>query len=158
MNFSQPSPNFTWNEVTASSTAARLGIPNVLPADIEPTILNTARGMEKVRSLLSEPIHVDSWYRCLELNTVLNSKPTSQHIKGEAVDFVCTNYGTPVEICKRLIRYQDFLNYDQLILEHTWVHISFLSDPAVIGRHQVLSLLKSGNYAIGLTDIEGNPL
>jgi zinc D-Ala-D-Ala carboxypeptidase len=152
------SPHFTWAEVIHSSTALRLGIDNSMPLELESVVRNTAIGMEKIRSLLSEPIDVDSWFRCLELNTALKSKPTSQHIKGEAVDFLCPDYGTPAEICKRLIKYQDFLNFDQLILEHTWVHVSFLAIPTVKGRHQVLSLLTSGDYAPGLTDAKGNPL
>ena len=152
------SEHFSWEEVTFSSTAQRLGIDNELPMELTVVILNTARWMEKVRALINEPILIDSWYRSLSLNTALGSKPTSQHCKGEAVDFRAPSYGIPFAICNKILRYPDLIKFDQLILEHTWVHISFCSDPDVKPRGEVLSLLKSGGYAFGLTDAQGNKL
>lgn len=146
---------FTWEEVIASQTAARLGIDNSLPTQLRNSVINTAKRMDSVRALLGAPITVSSWFRCLELNAALKSKPTSQHVRGEAVDFVAPSYGSPLEICKKLLQYSSVFRYDQLILEHTWVHISFCSDPSVVPRQQVLSLLKSGGYAAGLTDSSG---
>ncbi len=42
--------------------------------------------IQPIRTLLNTPITVASGYRCLLLNTHIGSKPTSQHIKGEAAD------------------------------------------------------------------------
>ena len=145
---------FTLQEATSSAKATALGIDNTIPKLVIPTVFNTAKHMDDVRELLAHPIHVDSFYRCLELNRSLGSKDTSQHLKGEAVDFICPDFGTPFEICQAIIKSRKIL-FDQLILEHTWVHISFKSNPADEARHQVLSLLESGGYALGLTDKHG---
>jgi hypothetical protein len=140
---------FSWTEVTASDTAARLGIDNTLlsPRTKEAASI-TAAHMDIVREFLGHPIHVNSWYRCLELNSVIGSKATSQHPKGEAVDFICPAFGTPAQICAAILASN--LDFDQLIMEHTWVHISFSSMPNVHNRRQVLTLLKDGTYAKGL--------
>ena len=148
--------HFTLEEVTQSQTASRNGIDNSLPGDLYPAVLKTAVGMEKVRALLDKPISVDSWYRCPALNSAIGSKPTSQHIKGEAVDFICPAYGTPTQIAKFLVSNSDLIRYDQLILEHSWVHISWnSSNPNSGQRGQVLSLLSTGGYSTGLTDASG---
>jgi zinc D-Ala-D-Ala carboxypeptidase len=151
--------HFTLEEATFSSTAQRHGIDNTIPEDIMPAIKKSAVGMEKVRAALNNsPIHVDSWYRCLPVNRILGSKDTSQHPKGEAVDFTCPAYGSPVDVCKRLMELREVIRFDQLILEHTWVHISWNSDPGGKQRGEVLSLLLTGKYATGLTDLKGNLL
>lgn len=154
----QITDHFYWNEVTESDMAARLDIDNTLPPDLVPVIISTARKAEKIRALLNEPMKITSWYRSLALNTALRSKPTSQHIKGEAIDFTSPSYSTPLSICRRILNYRELIPFDQLILEHTWVHVSFLSDPTVKPRGEVLSLLQSGGYATGLTDKQGKPL
>ena len=141
--------HFYWAEVIESDTAARLTIDNTLPVELMNTIISTARKAEKIRALLNEPMKITSWYRSLALNTALLSKPTSQHIKGEAIDFTSPAYGIPLSICKRIVNYRELIPFDQLILEHTWVHVSFLSDPTVKPRGEVLSLLQSGGYATG---------
>lgn len=153
------SEHFTWKEVSFSETAQRLGIDNTIPDELKPAAQKTATGMEKVRALLGVPIFPHSWYRGPALQALPQFRnPKSQHPKAEAVDFVAPNYGTPLEICRKIIKYADLVRFDQLILEHSWVHISFCSVPGVKPRGQVLSLLKSGDYASGLTDLEGKPL
>lgn len=152
------SEHFSYAEGVGSEIAERMHIDNTPSLMILQTMMRAAVKMEKVRSVLcNEYIHVNSWYRCPALNTQLHSKPTSQHTFGEAIDFVCPEFGTPAAICKLLIESIDLINYDQLILEHSWVHISF----AILSgkpRNQVLSLLVDGTYSSGLTDIKGHPL
>ena len=148
----QITDHFSWEEVTQSSTASREGIDNTLPEELKEAVYKTAVGMEKVRAFLGKPISIDSWYRSLNLNSAIGSKPTSQHTKGEAVDFICPAFGTPAEICKLIVANQDLIRFDQLILEHTWVHISWNSVPGSKQRGQVLSLLQDKTYASGLTD------
>lgn len=147
--------HFSWEEASFSSTASRLGIDNTIPEEVKNAVRRTAVNMEKVRTVLGKSIHIDSWYRCKELNDSLGSKETSQHRKGEAVDFVCPEFGTPLDIARAIINAGALIRFDQLILEHTWIHISFCSIPGTIPRGQVLSLLKSKNYALGLTNPEG---
>jgi zinc D-Ala-D-Ala carboxypeptidase len=151
--------HFTLEEVTQSSTASRLGIDNSMPPSLMPAVLKTAVGMEKVRAALgNKPISIDSWYRCIALNSRLGSKNTSQHLKGEAVDFICPAYGTPTQIAKTLVDAQSLIRFDQIILEHTWIHISWNSNPDTPQRGQVLSLLSTGGYSTGLTDASGVPV
>jgi hypothetical protein len=155
MNLSE---HFTLEEAVKSETAQDACIDNTPTEFIIEAMKNTASEMEKVRTLLGFPLHVNSWYRCLALNNAVGSKPTSQHIKGEAVDFICPDFGTPTEICKTLVDYSGFIGFDELILEHTWIHISFCSNPNSVPRNRVLSLLASKTYATGLTDVHGNPV
>jgi hypothetical protein len=57
---------------------------------------------------------------------------TSDHQKGFAIDFTCPDFGTPLE-CVKKISASD-IQFDQLIQEGTWIHISFA--PAM--RRQIL--------------------
>lgn len=153
----QISRYFSLEEASVSGIAARLGIDNTIPESILPAVYNTARCMDTVRVLLNDPIHVDSWYRCIELNRVLKSKDNSKHPLGEAVDFISPTFGEPVEMCRRIVSNKDIIRFDQLILEYTWVHISFCSNPNSVPRNLVLSLLSNGKFANGLTNTSGEP-
>lgn len=137
------SDHFTLEELTASELASRQGIDNI-PTDVK--VLNhlkfLAENLEDVRECLDHPIHINSGYRCLMVNALLGSKPTSAHVKGLAADFVCPGFGTPKEIVKRLS--SSSVAYDQLILEFDrWVHIGF-SEEGYIPRKQVLIIDKQG--------------
>ncbi len=150
------SDHFTFAESIESETAERNNIPN-LPNEAELAVMvEAAKGMERVRGVLGVAIFVTSWFRSIPVNRILKSKDNSQHPQGEAVDFKAPSFGTPLAICQFLIRYQHIIKFDQLILEHSWVHISFAirtGEP----RGQVLSLLNTGHYAVGLTDKYGKP-
>lgn len=153
-NIIKLSSHFFLGETFRSDTAERMGIDNTPPEDVIKTMKDTAFEMELLRSMLGTPITVNSWYRCLALNRALGSKDTSQHILGEAVDFVSPLYGVPRAICKFILDHSGNIPFDQLILEHSWVHISFAIHSGK-PRKQVLSLLKNGHYAQGLTDANG---
>jgi hypothetical protein len=119
---------FTWAEAVGSQTAARRHIDNSPDNVATAAIENTAQHMDRVRELLGHPILVSSWYRSLKLNTAIGSKPTSQHCRGEAVDFICPAFGTPADIFWELK--PSSIDYDQLILElGRWIHISFNESP-----------------------------
>lgn len=152
--------HFSFDEVTHSETAARLGIDNDLPIELIDAVRNTAKGMEQVRYAVgSRPVSVSSWYRSPAVNKAVGSKSkNSQHTKGEAVDFICPAFGSPAAICKALLGFRNFIKWDQLILEHTWIHISWNSNPAGVQRGQVISLLQDGSYAVGLTNKFGEPI
>lgn len=150
------SKHFTWAE--ASITSHRQ-FDNEIPAHLYPAVKNTALWMEKVSSALDDrPITVTSWYRSPELNTAVGSNNnTSEHPKGQAVDFICPKFGTPLDIVRRLSSPDSGVYFNQLILEHTWVHISFPVPPA-IPKMQVLTLLANKKYAVGITDKYGKSL
>lgn len=134
------SPNFSLEEMTISQNAVRAGLPNIPSGDTLRKLTYTASKMELVRSLLSEPILVSSGYRALKVNALAGSSSTSQHIKGEAVDFTSPKFGTPKSIIEKIK--SSSIVFDQLILEYdTWVHISFTE---VNSRKQVLIIDHSG--------------
>lgn len=150
------SSHFTLAEATRSAKAETLHLLNIAPTSVVATMRQTAMEMEVVRATLGYPISINSWFRCAALNAAVGSKETSQHRVGEAVDFTCSQFGTPLDVCRAIIQAHDQIPFDQLILEHSWVHVSFAirnGNP----RGQVLSLLNTGGYANGLTDPKGIP-
>ncbi len=143
----QLSEHFSLRELTFSSTASRAHIDNTPSIVAMMNLQRTARGMEQVRSLLgSKPIKINSGYRSPVVNALVNGSRNSAHMTGHAVDFVCPEFGTPLEIC-RFLAQQPGLAFDQLIQEGTWVHIAF--GPKL--RHQLLT--KSGDgFTQGITN------
>lgn len=136
------SPHFTLAEATKTSQ----------PYDNSPdsdedlaTLQRTAFYMEEVREYLGgKPIIVTSWYRNDRVNQAVGGVPNSQHRLGEAVDFVCPQYGDPREICIALANSD--IPFDQLILEPTWVHISFKTSRHKRGqapRQEVLTMFRN---------------
>lgn len=117
-------PHFTLEEMTASDTAARLGIDNTPSPAIVVELRKTAELLERVRLMLGTPLLVTSGYRCLALNRAIGSADTSAHLAGRAADFRSSDSGTPFQICKLLAAAAAELDFDQLIWEFgAWVHI-----------------------------------
>lgn len=134
------SQHFTLDEFTLSQTAERRGIDNTPPPHVMEALLRTAAYLEDVRARLGAPVIISSGYRCLELNRVVGSKDSSQHITGEAVDFTAPGFGAPRQVVDALAESE--VPYDQLILEFgRWVHISFRRHGA---RHMALVIDRSG--------------
>jgi hypothetical protein len=137
MNLSE---HFHLDEFTFSQTAIRNAIPNIPSPEIIGNLKDTADGMEKVRGLLgNKPISITSGYRSPKLNAAVGGSKTSAHMLGYACDFICPSYGRPIAIVKK-IKDSD-IEFDQVIQEGTWVHISF--DPK--NRKQVLTALFGGD-------------
>jgi hypothetical protein len=128
----QLSPHFSLLEATHSNTAVIRNIDNTPPADILANMTAAAQQLEAVRSYLAQPMNVDSWYRCPELNAAVGGVGHSSHMDGWAIDFVCPAFGSPEDIVKFLI--STGIKFDQLIMENSWVHCSF----APTMRQQVL--------------------
>ena len=136
------SPHFTLAEFTHSQTAARRSIDNDPPAHILPKLATTAAGMEQVRALLGKPITISSGYRGPVLNAAVKGFKTSQHMTGEACDFICPAFGTPKVIVATIMASD--VPFDQVIVEFSsWVHISF-SDR---NRRQALIIDSNGSRA-----------
>ena len=124
---------FTLAELSESDTATRLHIDNTPSAAIVQALTETAQHMDQVRDLLGGPVQVLSGYRSPALNTAIGGSAHSAHMSGRAVDFVCRSFGTPLQICQKIVTAG--IKFDQLIQEGTWVHISF--DPQM--RNQVMT-------------------
>lgn len=116
-------PHFTYDELIASQTATRFGIPNIPTNEVRKNMKVLAEGLEQVRALLGKPMTITSGFRAKELNRKVGGSKNSAHMTGYAADFTCWAYGTPIEIVKAI---RDAgIQVDQVIEEGTWVHISF---------------------------------
>jgi len=132
---------FTLDELTFSDTATRLHIDNTPPAAIVDVLKDTAQRLDQVRDLLGGPVQIVSAYRSAALNSAMGGVAGSDYTTGRGVDFICRSFGTPLQICQRIIK--SGIKFDQLIQEGVWVHISF--DPQM--RNQVLT----ASFANGTT-------
>lgn len=129
----QLSEHFSLGELTKSHTAERKGIKNVPTEQEQQSLALVCENiLEPVRAHYEMPIIPSSGYRALELNREIGSKDTSQHVKGEAVDFEIA--GVPnMDLAKWIMKN---LDYDQLILEFYktedpnsgWVHCSYVKE------------------------------
>lgn len=137
--------NFVLKEFVISQTAERLGLDNT-PS--QKTIANLKLLCEKVlqplRDYFEKPVVISSGYRSLAVNRAIGSTDKSQHILGQAADFIIPTLDN-FEVAKWI---QKNLNYDQLILEFYtggntgWIHVGYSR------RHlnQELTINKFGTY------------
>ena len=129
----------------SSDIAKKHNLDNNPPEHIVPNLKRLATLLEAVRSLFNKPIRINSAYRSAEVNSLLSSKPTSQHCIGCAADIRIDGM-TPNDIVKSIIN--STIQYDQLIREFdSWVHISIPNDEATKPRHQALIIDKQGTRA-----------
>ena len=82
------SENFTLEELIHSNTAERMGIDNV-PKDEK--VVENLRSLclevlQPLRDYVGAPVHINSGYRCPELNMAVDGVKNSQHCRGEAAD------------------------------------------------------------------------
>ena len=119
---------FSIKELCKSNTAIKNKIDNHPTPEIEKNLtILIEHCLDPIREKFGKPITVTSGYRCEKLNKLVEGKPNSQHLKGQAADLVGdTNTKTKeiFEIAKQLG------NFDQLLFEKNskgsiWVHISY---------------------------------
>lgn len=116
-------PHFTLEEMTFSSTAIRLSIDNTPPKEVIGRLTTLAQTLELVRAMLGYPLHIDSGYRCPDLNLQVGGAPDSAHMSGYAADFICPEFGEPLAIVQCIAK-NGSIKFDQLIQEGEWVHLS----------------------------------
>jgi hypothetical protein len=148
------SEHFSLRELTASQTAARLGIDNT-PGDAEIAALRQVceNILEPIREYFGIPFTPSSGYRSVRLCEAIGSKSTSQHALGQAVDFEVPHLDNL--ILAHWIKAN--LRFDQLILEFYeegepnsgWVHASYADGM----RGQCLTYNKQRGYSIGLPKV-----
>tara|TARA_B100000965_G_C19347856_1_gene650407 strand:- start:241 stop:726 length:486 start_codon:yes stop_codon:yes gene_type:complete len=127
----QLSKHFKLSEFEKSSTATRLGIKNKAGSGEIKNLTDLCYAvLEPVRAKFDKPIMVTSGYRSEELCVAIKSSKTSQHTKGQAVDFEIAG----VSNLQLAIWIQNNCDFDQLILEFWkeeegansgWVHCSY---------------------------------
>ena len=135
----QLTQHFSLDELTITQ---QRGLDNTPPAEVTANLMRLAAGLEKVREYLGAPIIISSGYRSPEVNAAVGGQKNSQHLTGNAADFIAPKFGTPAMIVTALT--QSRIEYDQLILEfNRWVHISFADKP----RKMALVIDRAGTRA-----------
>lgn len=149
------SEHISFEEATASSTAERHGIDNSPSEEIIEAMKKTAEAVfEPVRNHFGCRIAITSFFRCKEVNAVLEKNPgivaskKSQHMTGEAMDINADVFGHVTN--KQIFDYiRENLEFDQLIWEDVdqdpepeWIHVSFKSSPGAKNRKEVLKRYK----------------
>ena len=152
----QLSKHFQLHEFEKSATAIRLGIKNKAGSGEIKNLTDVCYEiLEPVRAKFDEkPIIITSGFRSEELCEAIKSSKTSQHTKGQAVDFEIAGISN-LEVALWI---QNNCNFDQLILEFWkdeeddpnsgWVHCSFVEGS---NRKQVLTF-NGKEYKNGLPD------
>jgi uncharacterized protein YcbK (DUF882 family) len=134
--------HFTLQELTHSDIAQRHSLDNTPDKKIILNLIRVAELLEDVRALFNKPIIVNSGYRSVAVNSLLGSKPTSQHCIGCAADIRIEGL-TPDQIVNKIVKSD--IQYDQVIREFdSWVHISIPRDKGMIARKQALIIDKKG--------------
>ena len=95
--------------------------------------------LEKIRLILGYPMIISSGFRSLAVNTAVGGSKTSGHMQGYCADLICPKFGTPLEVVRKLATCR--LEYDQIIAEGTWVHVS--ADP------RTRMLVETAHFAMG---------
>jgi hypothetical protein len=131
------SPNLSLDEFITSKTATEKSIDNKLPDELLASAQVLAVNLfEPIRHLLGDmPLHIDSGYRCPELNSAVGGVPTSQHMLAQALDLTSTTISVR-DMIRLLI--QSNISYDQIIEEGTWLHVSYRTDNPTNNRHEIL--------------------
>lgn len=118
--------NFLMSELIYSDTAIKYNINNMPDINSLDNMLNLiVYCLQPIRNKLKKPMIITSGYRCTEVNKLVGGVENSQHTKGQAVDFI-VNGMTPYQIYMHILNSN--IEYDQLILEPNWVHISYNKD------------------------------
>ena len=143
------SEHFTLEELSFSEVAARLGLDNSPGPSVITNLGLVAAAMEKVRTLLGDkPIAVHSAYRSAEVNRAVGGVVTSAHCHGLACDFVCSAFGTPVEVALAILKSD--IEYDQLILEYGWVHVGLAQEGLLCRREALTKRSPGAAYESGI--------
>lgn len=119
-------PSFRYYDFVRSTTATRFGIENI-PDEKQWQSIERVAGniIQPVRNQFG-PIVITSGFRCVELCLKVGSSPTSNHAKGEAIDFEPLNKSIKLATIIEWIHYN--LPYRELIAEffpNGWIHAAF---------------------------------
>jgi hypothetical protein len=142
------SPHFTLAEMCESQTAEKHGIANIPSSEAVANMRRLCEGcLEPLREALGLPIIITSGYRTKALNNhILHSARKSQHVSGQAADFYVEGASRRELLIKafRQIILDEDIDYDQLILYPTFIHVSYVSRTA--NRHKLTKANGHGTY------------
>jgi len=137
------SAHFTLHELTRTKSGLYNG-PTIDRIKALTALCTTL--LEPVRNQFG-PVIIHSGFRSAAVNAAIGGSKTSQHMKGEAVDFHCAD--ARLEDVMRWIVVESGLSYGQVILEGhtkgepTWIHLS-LGAPYRLGSSCMQALVFDG--------------
>lgn len=175
------SEHFSLSEFTKSSTAMKHGIKNTPPQEAVDNLKALCQScLEPLREALGLPVVITSGYRTKALNSMLaHSSERSQHMLGQAADFYVgqspvsgsrfqvsddLNHETgdsPMKLetprqrlirAFRLIILDESIDYDQLILYPSFIHVSYVSRDR--NRRTILLGMRNGKLGYGKCSIQ----
>ena len=155
-------PHFSLLEFTESPTARKHGIANVPPAEAVDNLRRLCENtLEPLREALQLPVVITSGFRTKALNDILaHASERSQHMAGQATDFYI-GWGQRLKglssrelLIKafRMIIQNDAIDYDQLILYPTFIHVSYVSKEK--NRRTILLGMRNGKLGYGKCSVE----
>ena len=126
------SKHISYKEGVYSATATRRGIDNEPNNEqLNNMELTAEKVFEPLRKWVGGPIKINSFFRCLKLNTAIGGSKKSQHMNGQATDIDDT-FGVVAN--SDMYNYiKNNLDFDQMIWEFgddenpNWVHVSYVS-------------------------------
>jgi len=114
---------FTIAELCHSVLALQHGIDNTAPRPVQLALRTLNENLLEIQEWIASDLIIESAYRCPALNTLCEGKKNSAHMLGYAADIVAPHFALPPELMAAI--YASRIPFDQLILERSWVHISF---------------------------------
>ena len=162
-------PHFSLLEFTESPTARKHGIANVPPAEAVDNLRRLCENtLEPLREALQLPVVITSGFRTKALNDLLaHSSERSQHMQGRAADFYISSAGFrfqdssfKYEPTRRELLIKAFreilqnpkIDYDQLILYPTFIHVSYVSKEK--NRRTILLGMRNGKLGYGKCSVQ----
>ena len=126
--------NFTISELIYSQRAEEKKIDNTPnPEALDNMLELIVNCLQPIRDAIKKPIIITSGYRSQKLNKLIGGTKNSQHMTGQAVDFIIQGL-KPEYIVNFIIK--SGISFDQLINEYdSWVHVSYIKGK---NRKQVL--------------------
>ena len=156
----QLSPHFSLEEMTESEMAVKHGIANVPSEQEIENLRKLCKGtLEPLREALGLPIVITSGFRTKALNRKLaHTSECSQHMLGQAADFYVAPGQSGLSrrelLIKafRLIIQDERIDYDQLILYPSFIHVSYVSRDR--NRRNILLGMRNGKLGYGKCSIQ----
>lgn len=122
-----------YSEATSSMMAQLKSIDNTPSEEVLLNMENVATNIfDKVCDYFKTKLSVFSFFQCHELNGLLEDFD-EQHERGEVIDIQGIGEITNVMIFDYI---KDNLEFDQLILEYGWVHVSLTKG---VNRNEVIN-------------------
>ncbi len=152
-------PHFKLREFTESATAMKHGIDNRPTPEVVDNLKRLClHTLEPLREKLGLPIIITSGFRTKALNDIIvHACRKSQHMTGQAADFFvastpstssgtgsATNHRKPLIRAFRLIITELEIDYDQLIIYPSFIHVSNVSKET--NRHKIITAQGDGKY------------